>query len=313
MKKPVARSLYAGRSKPLPWMLLLLLAACVKRVPGPDDAVVFVAARIDTQDDARPVAEAIAWRHGKIVAVGGKREVLAAAGSGAAVEEFPTSVIMPGLIDAHVELPFPPKVNDDERASHIKSALERWAQLGLTQVHVYGVDLRTLRFFQSYDMLGVLPVRVYVVVKDDVELVLGHGPFAGRRAELKAAVDDGSHAAQLIERGFQVSVPAAAAPALGYAARVDFPEGEAAEGVVTVTSPDTPGVAVGAQAQNPLSLLATKPELLTRYTRGGALASRSEDRRGQLKVGFDADFVLVDAAGKVLLTVVDGVDVYRSP
>ncbi len=65
-------------------------------------------------------------------------------------------------------------------------------------------------------------------------------------------------------------------------------------------------------------------EALAGFTRGGAYAAFAEERRGQLKVGFDADFVvlpidpvadapqaLLDA--KVQVTVVDGVDVYRAP
>jgi predicted amidohydrolase YtcJ len=64
-------------------------------------------------------------------------------------------------------------------------------------------------------------------------------------------------------------------------------------------------------------------DALAAFTTGGAYASFSENRRGMLEVGFDADFVvlpvdpvsdppeqLLDA--KVLVTVVDGVDVYRA-
>jgi predicted amidohydrolase YtcJ len=65
-------------------------------------------------------------------------------------------------------------------------------------------------------------------------------------------------------------------------------------------------------------------QALAGFTTGAAYASFAETRRGQLAVGFDADFVvlpvdpvegdaksLIDA--RVQLTVVDGIDVYRAP
>lgn len=65
-------------------------------------------------------------------------------------------------------------------------------------------------------------------------------------------------------------------------------------------------------------------EALEGFTVGAAYASFSEDRRGRLQPGMDADFVAlsvdpVDAPvaelpkGQVLLTVVDGKEVYRAP
>ncbi len=65
-------------------------------------------------------------------------------------------------------------------------------------------------------------------------------------------------------------------------------------------------------------------EALAGFSSGAAYAEFAEDRRGALKAGYDADFTALsvdpvdgDAAAlpkaKVLLTVVDGVDVYRAP
>jgi predicted amidohydrolase YtcJ len=65
-------------------------------------------------------------------------------------------------------------------------------------------------------------------------------------------------------------------------------------------------------------------EALEGFTVGAAYASFAEGRRGRLQPGMDADFVAlsvdpVDAApaqlpaGRVLLTVVAGAEVYRAP
>ncbi len=284
----------------------------MKRVPDGERTIVFVAKRVRTMDAARPTAEAIAWRHGKILAVGGRSEVLQAAGPGAAIEEFPNSVIVPGLVDAHAHLAslgrslsivsllentseaqavervkaapasahqgewlmgrgwdqndwagqrWPtrasldavhpktpvflvridghaawvnsealrragitaatedppggrilrdeqgeptgvlidnamdavtakiPAPTDTEVQLRLKVALETCARLGLTQVHDAGMDLRTFRQLQQWDMVRGLPVRLYAMADgqgEDAEQFLGLGTFSGRHLEMKA-------------------------------------------------------------------------------------------------------------------------------
>ena len=71
----------------------------------------------------------------------------------------------------------------------LKVALETCARLGLTQVHDAGMDLRTFRVLQTWDMLGVLPLRLYVMADGqgaDAEQYLGLGTFSGRHLEMKA-------------------------------------------------------------------------------------------------------------------------------
>ncbi len=290
---------------------LLSSTACVKRIPEGERTIVFVAKRVRTMDPVRPTAEAIAWRQGTILAVGSKAEVLAAAGSDAIVEQFPDSVIVPGLVDAHAHLAslgrslsvvslleatgeadaakrvsaapasayqgdwligrgwdqndwagqqypskasldaaFPktpvflsrvdghaawvngealrragitaatvdppggrilrdakgeptgvlidnavdavaakiPVPSTEDVQKRLKIALETCARLGLTQVHDAGMDVRTFRQLQSWDMLGALPVRLYVMADgqgDDVAQWLGLGTFTGRHLEMK--------------------------------------------------------------------------------------------------------------------------------
>lgn len=289
----------------------LALLGCAHRVPAGERTIVFVAKQIRTQDPQRPVAQALAWKGGKVLAVGTEKEVLAAVGTDVEVERFPRSTIVPGLVDAHahveslgrslsivslldakseaeavqrtqraaktafqgewlmgrswdqndwpgqqfptkagLDAAFPttpvylsridghaawvngealrragitaatkdpeggrilrdakgeptgvlidnamdlvatkiPAASDGDLQKHLKLALETCARLGLTQVHDAGMDLRTFRLLQQWDMLGVLPVRLYVMADGqgaEAEQFLGLGTFSGRHLELK--------------------------------------------------------------------------------------------------------------------------------
>jgi len=84
--------------------LALLLAGCPKRTGGGQPAVVVIAMRIRTGDPKLPVVQAMALRDGRIIKLGSRAEVLAVAGEGAIVDEFPSGVVVPGLVDAHGHL-----------------------------------------------------------------------------------------------------------------------------------------------------------------------------------------------------------------
>lgn len=71
--------------------------------PQPADLIV-TADRIYTVDDARPVAEALAIRDGKIVFVGAKQSALALKGNATRMLDFAGRTIVPGFIDAHAHL-----------------------------------------------------------------------------------------------------------------------------------------------------------------------------------------------------------------
>jgi predicted amidohydrolase YtcJ len=82
-------------------LLLLGTTASATESPG---AGVLVNARIRTQADDRPLAEAMAWdANGRILAVGSRSEVMAQAAD-APVHDAGGAIVIPGLIDAHAHL-----------------------------------------------------------------------------------------------------------------------------------------------------------------------------------------------------------------
>ena len=62
---------------------------------------VFVNADVITMNDSQPAAEAVAVQDGKILAVGGREEVEAAAGPGAEIVDLAGKTLLPGFIDSH--------------------------------------------------------------------------------------------------------------------------------------------------------------------------------------------------------------------
>jgi hypothetical protein len=92
----------------------VLLVACAagcarhapeaRQAPSPSTTTVYVARRVRTLDAERPLAEALAVRAGKVLAVGTRDEVLAAAGGGARVVDLGDATVVPGLTDAHGHL-----------------------------------------------------------------------------------------------------------------------------------------------------------------------------------------------------------------
>ena len=90
--------------------LAMTLSACDQPVTQKEEVgaitavmptTLFVNADIITVDDSRPAAQALAIRNGRVLAVGSRDEVEAAAGQGAEVRDMQGKTIVPGLIDAH--------------------------------------------------------------------------------------------------------------------------------------------------------------------------------------------------------------------
>jgi predicted amidohydrolase YtcJ len=99
-----AAAKFSGLRLGLALTIAASLGACPKRAGHDRPAVVVVAMRIRTNDPALPVAQAMALRDGKILKVGSRAEAMAAAGASPIVDEFPSAVVVPGLIDAHGHL-----------------------------------------------------------------------------------------------------------------------------------------------------------------------------------------------------------------
>jgi len=71
-----------------------------------EGSAVYFGGPILTMDDARPRAEAVAVRGGRILAVGGKDEVLAKAGRGARQVDLGGRTLLPGFVDPHGHVSF---------------------------------------------------------------------------------------------------------------------------------------------------------------------------------------------------------------
>jgi predicted amidohydrolase YtcJ len=82
---------------------LALAPSLLAQQPQPADLIV-VGARIYTVDDARPVADAMAVRGGRVVFVGSERGALALKGASTRVLELRGRTVVPGITDAHAHL-----------------------------------------------------------------------------------------------------------------------------------------------------------------------------------------------------------------
>ncbi len=82
---------------------VVLLSACTEDEAAPSTAAttLFVNGDIITVNAKAPRAEAVAVRDGRILAVGSRAAVEAAAGSGATVRDLQGNTLLPGFIDAH--------------------------------------------------------------------------------------------------------------------------------------------------------------------------------------------------------------------
>lgn len=99
-----ARSLISGCLASMVAGSAWLIAGLEDSAASPASAGALVNARIHTLSAERPLAEALAWdASGRIVAVGGRDDVLAQA-PGATLHDAGGATVVPGLIDAHAHL-----------------------------------------------------------------------------------------------------------------------------------------------------------------------------------------------------------------
>ena len=118
--------------------LLATCAAPQKTAETGDGVTVFYNAGIITMDEARPAAEAVAVRDGRILAVGSQAEVTRLAGQGAALRDLGGATLAPGFIDTHGHFALmaqaagmanvqPPPAGPVRSIPELQAGLEAWS------------------------------------------------------------------------------------------------------------------------------------------------------------------------------------------
>lgn len=96
--------------------LLLMSAACSNERPAPADTVI-LNAKAYTVDAAKPWAEAVAVRDGRVLAVGTTKEISRRRGKDTAVIDAGGRLVLPGIVDSHVHF-----VSGSSNLAHIDLA-----------------------------------------------------------------------------------------------------------------------------------------------------------------------------------------------
>jgi len=116
-----------------------------------ESTVVFVNADIVTMDERNAVAQAVAVRSGRVLAVGEVRRVLAAAGRGARLVDMGGNTLVPGFVDGHghftlvageldwVDLTPPPAGKTSSIERLVAALRERLGRLAAQHKYVLGV------------------------------------------------------------------------------------------------------------------------------------------------------------------------------
>ncbi len=181
-------------------LVLLILVSCQRDAsptqPSAESgsAQMFVNADIVTMNPARPLAEAIAWRDGRIIAVGSRSEVEAAAGAAARVTDLGGKTVTPGFIETHSHtLDYGASLDFiDVYPSSTKSIAELLEKLRSAKpdangwVAAYGFDI------QLYEDKRPMTRADLDAVRSDVPVFVvdqsGHGATANTKALEKAKI-----------------------------------------------------------------------------------------------------------------------------
>ncbi len=100
----------------------------------------------------------------------------------------PTGVLVDNAM-ALVRSKVPP-LTLEQRAARLQAALRRCVEVGLTGIHDAGMELATFKQLQQWDLLALLPIRIYAMADGqgpDADAYLGQGPFQGRLLTMRAA------------------------------------------------------------------------------------------------------------------------------
>jgi hypothetical protein len=164
-------------------------------------------AKVWTVDPARPEAEAVAVRDGRIAAIGDDREVRDAVGSGAEEIDARGATVLPGFIDAHNHL----RLGSDEEAvqlgsastlDEVRSTIDAFASSNPDREWIVAeawnyAALPDRRRPRADDLDGVAPGRALMVFSYDV-----HNAWLNREAMRRFGIgpETGDVAFGLVER-----------------------------------------------------------------------------------------------------------------
>jgi len=153
-----------------------VLSACAPSQAGQpvipqDQPIIFFNGVILTMEAGSPQAQAIAVQNGKILAVGGKDEILALRKPDTLVIDLDGLTLMPGFVDAHTH------VLNDARSLEMSldEAQDMALRRGITTIGDLYVDRQFLREIQKFNDAGFLRLRtsLYLVYNDPCGRVFG--------------------------------------------------------------------------------------------------------------------------------------------
>lgn len=133
---------------------ILLLTQSYTSPAGPE--VIYHNGVVITMDDRLPRAKAVAVGHGRILAVGNDREVLALRKGRTRVVDLGGRSVLPGFIDSHAHW-----IGDGGRVGHTPdTAMAAAVRAGWTSISEQFVDQQRLEDLRALDAAGRLRVRV---------------------------------------------------------------------------------------------------------------------------------------------------------
>ncbi|MEI6486106.1 MAG: amidohydrolase [Sphingomonadales bacterium] len=185
---------------------LALTAAPASAQPAPADLVI-TGAHIKTMDPAQPLAQAVAVRGGRIIAVGSNAAVTAFAGPATQRIDAAGKTLLPGFIDTHMH----PRPAIDEMSPY--GTLDMSAEGGVHDRAQFNAKLKA--------KAALLPAGALIIGRGYGDDLIGGHPT---RAELDAVVPD--HPVMIVHSsGHRLVANSAAFAAAGITAATKDPDG----------------------------------------------------------------------------------------
>lgn len=172
-------------------MALIALTGCLDR---PEAERIFTGGNIVTANPARPEVEALATRHGRILAVGNREEVLAHQSADTEVIELDGRALLPGFIDPHThpvsrqvmqELVDVGPFTHDSMAS-VRTTLKQASEQGPVVAFGYDPSLMEGNPQLDFDRLDRISTEVPILVIN----LSGHIAYGNSKLFAKAGITD---------------------------------------------------------------------------------------------------------------------------